>query len=403
MQDNTRPTARRSLYRHAKIYQVKGSFRIRESIEKTYDEAVGTILDFITENKWISLNGATGSFSVRDNFGEMECIEFKNGHLWAARLQFRESEDPSGRSWIYELAVTETNGRLFFGCAVSMECMPNQTALFSPRLIFRLEERIGFNEFGGQPQCVNEFDAGQGFFDLVMSEERVLPIVAVAPLTAAKWTPNGQQQYLIDVPALAAHLNGYAHVVRFSKSTASEWSYCAGTKWAVFDGSVRILNPGFDVEHHQMDHPLFTKDRILYSEPGQPSPAKTFFSSLCTRIRRQVAETEMNFSEVIFLREARRLRRMVEHVLGMPPDSLTGASLLPQGKTELLAKRLEDSELELLETQCSLEEYRKLYGELPQKEPETPVVNTFSEIAGWCGDFLAGKLLLHPRDRKSVV
>lgn len=28
MQDNTRPTARRSLYRHAKIYQVKGSFKI---------------------------------------------------------------------------------------------------------------------------------------------------------------------------------------------------------------------------------------------------------------------------------------------------------------------------------------------------------------------------------------
>gem|GEM_PF-3230222 len=134
-----------------------------------------------------------------------------------------------------------------------------------------------------------------------------------------------------------------------------------------------------------MDHPLFTKDRILYSEPGQPSPAKTFFSSLCARIRRQVAETEMNFSEVIFLRKARRLRRMVEHVLGMPPDSLTGASLLPQGKMELLAKRLE--------AQCSLEEYKKLYGELPRKEPETPVVNTFPEMARWCRDFLAGKLV----------
>ncbi len=287
------------------------------------------------------------------------------------------------------LNVTETDGRLFFGIVIYMECVPGREENFTPKLVFRLEERIGFNELDGQPLCLNEVDVRQDLFNLVMSGERVLPIVLVAPLTASRWDQNLQPRYLLDISALASHLNGYARIIRFSRILNSEWTYCVGTKWAVFDGAVRILNPGFDIEHRQMNHPLFTKDKIQYCESRDGDGARMFFASLCARIKRQITETEMNFSEVVFLREAKRLLRIVEQILRVSPDSLNGASLLSRGNAELPGKRLEMHE--------ALEEYKKLYGELPQKEPETPVVSAFSEMVRWCEDVLAGKLVLHPQ------
>lgn len=181
-------------------------------------------------------------------------IDAADGSLWVARLDWPDADCP--RSWISEFFVERRAGRrVRFGaqltCVMRDHCPPFEPT--RPRLVRSVLEGLAC-EADGQPLAdVIEPTRVQDIpeiVDLLYRPDRRLPVLVISEGTAGR---SG-----LAANRLSKRIGGAAHIVDLTDEASWELTRAVGKRMSVFNGAVRLYNPGLSEESEDpFSHPLW--------------------------------------------------------------------------------------------------------------------------------------------------
>lgn len=124
------------------------------------------------------------------------------------------------------------------------------------QLVDRFECLLGGRRLSREPKIVTADGALDFVDDVIFSQERRLPIVAVSP-------EEESGEPLVDTDQLAEYLTGLAEVYRIAgERTTYRLSDYLPADFSVYNGAVRIYWAGIDQDDSPYAHPLFTRGKI---------------------------------------------------------------------------------------------------------------------------------------------
>ncbi len=235
----------------------------------------------------INLPGEAGkgeSFDISDVLGANPAkalrLEASDGALWTARLDFPDPDYP--RTWVSEFFVERRVGqKVRFGaqltCVMRNECPPFEPT--RPRLVQKILESLSCEadnrSLSDKITTTTQRDVPE-FLELLYRPDRRLPVIvcSAGDKVDANLTPA----------RIASRIGGAAHIVELDHEASWEMTRNVGRRMSVFNGAVRIYNPGLTEDAEDpFDHPLWV---------GQSNNAKN--------LQRQIADRAL---KVAFLKE----------------------------------------------------------------------------------------------------
>jgi len=243
-----------------------------------------------------------------------------------------------------------------------------------------------------------------------------------------------RSDYVLDGDRLAEKVVGYGHVVLLPLKESVALTKKLGSSWSVADGAVRIYLPGLDPqEDPYWTHPRSDFDQIL-AWPGEGSGEAgiaAFIDSLVRRIQELNTRQKIRWMDFPFVPELKLLENRKKQaeisraILSSQSESAKSAQVSRQleAKEEenaMLLTRLKKAEKDIEEFASLAEQYEKdaryyegennsLRAQLHTlrdnmeavtREPidiSISLPESISVIPQWAGEYLTGRLTLHPR------
>lgn len=391
------------------------------------EDAVRCVVDWLSEKHPHALPETLAQgepFSDLEGPSQLE-VE-RVGQNWAARLRqpdtpYKERPAVAGRFWVSDLALTEGDDGLRFGCVVTCSSQPYDDPWITytrPRICVDLADQLGLIDdlpLLRDPTWIGSEDELEPLTELLHHPNRRKPVVVVSGLEADQAELG--EGYLIDPAKLAEGLYCLAHVVALPGDLARMWADQIGNLWAVFRGGVRVYEPGLDMEEQEpYAHPLTIAQRIrgwTWGGAEGPDAFARFQAEKCIEAALRVAET----AGIPFLRELKTeaARRRSESAEKDSPEELAAlrsaldalqrerdeyAELASQAMDDESrhkeeAARLRESNYRLQVTNDQLRTALEAAGASEPEVAQRP--KAYSEVAEWVASRLAGRLTLHPR------
>lgn len=111
---------------------------------------------------------------------------------------------------------------------------------------------LGGYRVRGQPSVLDDLNKFDEFVSNTISEDRMLPIVVLSELHGKNSPP-----YAVNIDKLATQLAGVAHVVCLPADGQREMNQEFGQSLTIYNGAVRIFEPGFAYSDEATQHALF--------------------------------------------------------------------------------------------------------------------------------------------------
>lgn len=165
--------------------------------------------------------------------------------------------------WVTTVCAKAQDGRLTIDVQNGVYCKEEEhltptVPAFVRKVIEALEAVDGDIPVTIDGYTVEDDETFEQLLDDLNSEERQLPLVAIAPVDA-------QGNYCVDVDELAKWLYGVAHVVALTRESAAMLREYAGETLSVPRGGARIYMPGFYVNASAELHPVFFMPQAVRS------------------------------------------------------------------------------------------------------------------------------------------
>ncbi len=229
--------------------------------------------------------------------------------------------------------------------------------------------------------------------------------------------------FLLDAERLALKVQGLATVVCLDKATSWRWTDLVGRPWFTYRGAVRTFLPGlsFD-EDSPYTHPLARAERVLAFTYDDKIAEDAFESFLVDQAYRVAAERTLNWSPCVFFSDARTLE--AERQRQQAGDEANWKSLYENEVSALReqceqledqAERYNDDALAEARWRREVEfENRRLRARIDalsralesrtglSVDNAIPIPDDLAELPEWADQYLAGRLVLHPRALRGV-
>lgn len=358
--------------------------------------------------------GRGESFDVSDVLGANPTkalrLDAADGSLWTARLDFPDPDQP--RNWVSEFFVERRVGRkVRFGaqltCVMRSECSPFEPT--RPRLVQGILESLSCEADGRSlSDCIGPTSTREvpDLVHLMYQDGRRLPIIVCSAGESAD--PE------LSAARLARRVGGAAHIFDLTTEGSWELSRTVGRRMSVFNGAVRIYNPGLseDVED-PFDHPLWI---------AQSRNSKNLQRQIADRVLKAAFLDEND--ERPFHRYARvrdiATRRVLEQKIGNESDQLRAqVALLSEQSAEYAEER--DTWQSLAQSEqdrrvFAEREAEKLKLEIERLEAKVKAIErgyatgvsadvgpaqdrkleSYADLEDWAEEVLRGEVVVHP-------
>ncbi|MGX7708367.1 hypothetical protein [Methylobacterium sp. Gmos1] len=203
-------------------------------------------------------------------------LDYPEGKVWSATIDNPDNHT-IGRTWITEITIANHQSGTHFGARL-LNLTRKIDEVFVPSvpnivrtIINSLNCTKGGVRLFSRPTYINDDNDLDWLIALLGNPSRRLPIIAMAE--AVKRPP------LLHLEELSKRVCGTAHVVGIGSNQQTNFRKYTGRDFAVFDGSVRIFNSGFNIEEaDRYSHPLWI-----------PTPKQTSIQSQNAIISRVLA------------------------------------------------------------------------------------------------------------------
>jgi hypothetical protein len=172
-------------------------------------------------------------------------FNFDEGSIWSATVDNPDST-VLGRTWVTEITIAKRGEAVTFGSRLlSVTRQSDEPYVPSvPRIVRNvITHNICRNagvRLDDKPLFINNEVDLEWLVALLNNTSRTIPVVVIAECTVSEPIAN--------ISTLAARLCGAAHVIGLSRSQQRRLRDILGREFAVYDGSVRIFWPKFNVE-----------------------------------------------------------------------------------------------------------------------------------------------------------
>jgi hypothetical protein len=260
-------------------------------------------------------------------------------------------------------------------------------------------------------------------------------------------------RYGIDPRALAKKLHAIAYVIQLPYQVAHNWTNKVGSRWAAFNGAVRVYLPGLSFEtDDNFRHPLHLFKSVMAWEHDDLRAEKAYTAYVQQRSLQFLADRRFNWSEHSFFTDIDRRRveleraRILEEAKrpasteGKSVASITGQIELDAAEIEQLraqreqlveqteklqfelkdkvelaqmyADERDDFERQLDDEKSTnrklTQKIRSLQLQFAQTNSADVIVadrrdpESYEDIEAWVDEELAGRLLLHSRAKRAL-
>ena len=206
-------------------------------------------------------------FDITDTLGsnptKASRIDAADGSVWAARLDFPDSEHP--RTWVSEFFIERRRiGLVRFGaqltCVVRGNCPEHQPTRQNlvPQILNKLSAEADGVELN---QIIHplEFEDCNILIDLLYDGNRRLPVLVISE--------DEYGRVLIQPNLAARHLSGTVHIFHLKPKISWLLTKEVGKKISVFNGAARLYLPGLTVENQNpFRHPLWVASASIIDQ-----------------------------------------------------------------------------------------------------------------------------------------
>jgi hypothetical protein len=373
----------------------------------------------------------------------VNCVS-SNG-FWAVRLEqpdaiFNDKPAVGGRTWTTDVSIAKSNAGLSFVIKVICASLPgcsDPIFLTRPKVVKDIANQPGLidgTRLTQNPLCIGRDISLDDFYNLVTDPTRTLPIIVLSQPDKKRLPAPNITPYVLDENYLAEKVFSYAHVALLPWVESFNWTNKVGKAWSVYNGAVRVYNPGLDFENSPLySHPLTIIDELIFwKNPGSTDIAERAFTSyLIDAIQTNSTSGRIDWSnnpfvnEVELMVEREEQEKLAVYLKTSTSDKGTLDALKSQAESrereiELLKKSLKDKENEILDY-CDLatqsekdksyyeDENKKLKAhinvlraQLEHKEKKKiddtiKIPDTLDGLEEWVDKHVIGRLVLHPR------
>lgn len=386
------------------------------------------------------------SFDV-DHYGQQQVsgVSLAADGLWSVRLvqpdaPYGSRPAVAGRTWTTEMSLHKSADGVRLGVRVLCASAPYATepiTLTRPRVIIDLARKFGLQEIrplDGQPWMLATEEDVRALYDLLIDDRRTLPIILLTEPDRRQWQVK-LADYVLDEQLLARRTQGMAHVVCMPMRLGFIWTEMVGKVWSAFYGAVRTYNPRANLDDDSpFAHPRVLADRVLFWRYDDQQGESAFASFLIDKMAEHAAVKSVRWEQCLFFADARSRRAEIarERIkLELQQQSRKGSASAIQAQIDALQEAHEE-EIEALrakiaEAQKDVEEFDDLASQYKAEaervsrenrslqsqndalrlavekktgasaDADTPIPETYDDMADWVEDHLTGRLILHPR------
>ena len=419
--------------RRVVVYQLRATVNTSAGIETAYYCIIDVIQAFIAKSLYVRTPDEAQAYrnftAIKKERGICECISAPERKIWAARFDF---QDKDKQRWFYDVAMTEENGELLFGIKIeTVSILDPMTIRQKLTLVGELIPMLTLRQ--GCPLKNNLWYIDNPreltvFRDFLLSPRRSLPVIVITAVNRQSWqfTPH-PPPYLVDASYLAVRLQGYACVVRLGFNATFEWSRMVSREWSVFNGACRVYYPSMDFgKDIPGRHPVHYKDKIWYWSFDDKHGPHAYTSFLIDLANRASGVCRINWQGLYFVPDARVIQAELQmahtlHVANAPEREKALGDHVQALQLKLTASREEsehwldelDSANETVEfyrqenmaLRAQLESLRAHIAKLSDAPPDAavPIPDGYAAMKNWVKQYLAGRLLLHPRAERALA
>lgn len=331
------------------------------------------------------------------------------------------------RVWETQAVLTMEDDRvhLFAELSYSASAEAEEATPSVPGFVRDIARSIGLRAAGPlreTPWTVETKEDVEGLYHLLTTPERNIPVVVLSEPDRYKWPLSGRApEYIISGVELARAAFGRCYVVELPYLMSFQWSKRVSRMWSVFDGGVRIYQPGLNFDEDDIyTHTLFSKNKILkWKERWDERACQTFqqgllelltakpvvlaagqerraFSGLYQKKLEQARQESTANEETIrksYETQLETLREELKEIKALEEDSFAKY----QGFSAE-CDRLEAEKHNLILLTESLREALKAGG----KELKLEIPDGYDEMEEWCRQNFPDKLVFTSRARRAI-
>lgn len=330
--------------------------------------------------------------------------------------------------WETQAILTQDGEQVYLSAELShcvaitgIEPMPSV-----PGFVRDIAKNIGLFSSGPITESVWKIDTDadiEALHQLLLDPNRNLPVVVLSEPDRRKW-PAPQRpapEYLISGEQVARGCFGRCVVVQMPYWPSFKWTKAVGKIWSVFDGGVRIYQPGLDMDEDDIyAHPLYLKSRILnWSHSADQSSLQSFADFLSITIRREPTllsstQTRLTFSELfqkslaLTRSEASASEATLRQSYESEISDLNEQLKFHQDLAEDAYQKFEHYKKESLTLSAENHNLNVLVESLRDalqssgRELEIPIPDNYDEMEEWCSEYFPDRLTFTTRARRAV-
>lgn len=410
--------------------------RESSNLAETFTAAVNAIYDWFQSKLKEPLpvgQNRLSSFRAHLSDPDLEVISIADLGIWSARLTHLDTglingRPVYGRRWVTDIGLLKENDTVFFGVQISALSQPGLDApidYIRPGIIKSLVGGVGVAQLRPLSESCWRVSGAEDVSmlkDLLMANERQLPIILITQPDRNKWElSRNVPEYLVDPDVAARKLIGYAHVVAMPFREAYGWTNTLGKVWSAFDGAVRIYHKNFNMAKDETSrHPLFLKEKIHFHRYKEKFGDDAFLEYLYDELRKTNSASFQQYHKVMYLNDARIAKAKYDRELYLTKDECVGCRELYEEEIAAYQIKLEEAQADAnqwSDSSIDAENASKFYQKenealrrqldslrlhLEAKSGESAdsslvLPGSYEDIPGWVSDYLSGRLVLHPR------
>ena len=364
------------------------------------------------------------SFVCQEPGYRLEGVHISEDKLWTMRLEHPD-DAVARRTWTVDLSFREvTTDSLRM--ALRLQCVSGEDVIVPepysrPGIVKALVERFTLREllpFSGKPWTIEAEKDLTWLLQFLEDERRTLPVYVLSQLD--QWV---RDDFVIDADDLAKRVQGTAHVIKMPYDWGYQWTELVGRSWSSFNGAVRTFQPGFNREEDAVtDHPRILEDRIRRLQFGEKLGPAALVDMLEQQAFLHSAGKSAELAGCLFLEDARTRQAELARLAATETDdwrslyddeikalnAKIGKLQDEVGEWQALAEQADQERNYFSERNADLRgQADGLRAALEAKTGEStdraiPILEDYADLEEWVNKYLAGRLELHPRARRSL-
>lgn len=420
-----------------RVFQLSGLLQIKDSVFGTA-KYNSTLIYNWTKNKFTNLNLPDRICTIsRERGGQSVDIIYDYNQPYFCVLAQHPDVKVASRMWSTEaeIIIQEDNVRIGVKLSYSSPAgNDDEVPDFSiPSFVKSIAFKNGIYDswkLEKKATYINSEDDLEAFVNLLKSEERLLPVVAIAECD--KYANNDNpfmKGYLIDADRLAENVFLTAHVVALPDDFQDKFEDIVGEKFRVNNGAVRTYYPGLKLEDDDSSkrHPFTTSWAILASsytdDDGKDcTMGEAYQHFIVDRIHQYMGKARIKWPDLghkfyyaanrerlqsklsntsdatLLIKEFQKQIKQNEEEIKSSEEAAYSA----MEDTEKVQNQLDDAKDTIHRLNAKIDNLQYQLENSTGYEKSISIPASYEELPKWVNDNFPGRMVLHPRALKSL-